>query len=489
MSSAVPAPPLWTAKDAATATAGQYTEDWLATGVSIDSRSLRPGDLFVALAGPKFDGHDFAAAALAAGAAAAVVSRVPQHLPSQAPQLIVTDTLAALKNLGAGARLRTSAVVLAVTGSFGKTSCKEMLRAGITSMGKVHASEGNLNNHCGVPLSLARMPRNTEFAVFELGMNHAGEITDLAQQVKPDVALITGIGPAHLEFFLSVDEISDAKAEIFSAMTPSGQAVINGDSEQTPRLTAAAQGFGLQRIWTFGTRPDADARLIACITDADGTSVEAIIAGNRLTYRLGLAGRHQAVNSVGVLMAIHAAGGDTTKAASALALVHPLKGRGKQLYLNSSDGGRFTLIDESYNANPAAMEAALSVLATSQPSSGGRRVAVLGDMVELGKQSDQLHASLAAPIGKAGVDKVYLCGSHMHKLWQQLPSDIRGQHVDSASEMAAIAPAAIQAGDIVLVKGSLGTRMSLVVEALTNQKSPLVDSGSPLTITQAGWKG
>lgn len=453
---------LWQAEEAAAATGGALLQGagWQAGGVSIDSRSLAPGDLFVALHGPNFDAHDLLEAAAAAGAAAAMVHRLPDNAPAGLPLLQVADTMLGLEALGRAARARSSARLVAVTGSVGKTSTKEMLAAVLAAQGKTHATAGNLNNHWGVPLSLARMPADAAFAVFELGMSAAGEISALSRQVAPDVALITTVAPAHLEFFASVAAIADAKAEIFDGLRPGGVAILPADNEHIARLEAAAGSRGVAAIRRFGSADAADWRLLSYAAEEAGGRIEAATPAGSLGYRLPLPGRHQALNSLAVLAAVDALGAEPTLAATALAGIGALKGRGARQELDLPQG-RIRLIDESYNASPAAMEAALAVLA-GQP---GRRIAVLGDMRELGAAAGDLHAALANA-ATAGADRVFTCGPAMRHLHLALPQDRRGEHAEDSAALAPLVLAAVQDGDTVMVKGSLGSRMAAVVQAL-----------------------
>ncbi len=457
--------PLWTSEVAAAATAGRATAPWQAFGVSIDSRTLVPGDLFVALVGPRFDGHDFVAAALAAGAAAAVVHRVPHDLPPGLPLLVVGDTFEALTDLGQVARMHSRARVVAVTGSVGKTGTKEALIHCLAAQGPTHGTLGSLNNHWGVPLTLARMPDDTAYGVFELGMNHAGEINALTRQVKPDVGVITTVAPVHLEFFPSVEAIAEAKAELFDGMTANGTAVLNRDNPHFARLVAAARTRGLSRIRSFGRHPDADARLTDASLHATSSAVTATVRGRRLQYGIGLPGEHWVVNSLAVLLAVDALGADVIAAAGALGDLTPIKGRGVRRRLTVG-GGAVVLIDESYNASPVATEAALQVLARNQPGPGGRRIAVLGDMLELGREAVEFHAALAEPIAAAAVDLVFTAGPLTAALDAALPAARRGGHAADAAALAPIVTAAVRPGDVVLVKGSAGSRMAVVVAAL-----------------------
>lgn len=471
-------PVLWTAAEVAAATGGRTAGSWSATGVSIDSRTAVPGDIFVALQGPNFDGHAFVASALEKGAAAALVSAVPPGVAADAPLLVVEDTMVALADLGRVARLRTVARTIAVTGSVGKTGTKEALRHVLSQQGRTFATAGSLNNHWGVPLSLARLPADAQYAVFELGMNHAGELGPLSRQTKPDVALITTVEAAHLEFFASVEAIADAKAEIFEGMTPNGVAVLNRDNPHYGRLLAAARTTGLSRILGFGMHDDADARLVDFSLHATCSAVTAVIKGERIQYCLSLPGRHWVMNSLAVLLAARAAGADLATAARALSSLQPVKGRGVRTRIHLAQGA-FTLVDESYNASPAAMTAAFEVLGKLDPGAGGRRIAVLGDMRELGARADQLHAGLAEPLRKAGVDTVHCCGAHMRALHERLPAALRGRWTETSADLASLVAGEVKGGDVVLVKGSAGSKMGLVVEALIALDQRRDDDAAP----------
>ncbi|MDZ5647451.1 UDP-N-acetylmuramoylalanyl-D-glutamyl-2,6-diaminopimelate--D-alanyl-D-alanine ligase [Nitrospirillum sp. BR 11828] len=468
---------LWTAADAAAAANGRALgADWAATGVSINTRTLNPGDLFVALKGPNFDGHAFVAVALQRGAAACLVSRVPEGLPADAPLLLVDDTQAALEDLARVARLNATAKIIAVTGSVGKTSAKEFLRTALGALGPTFATEGNLNNHLGVPLSLACLPADARYGVFEMGMNHAGEIGPLSRMARPDIAIITTVEAVHLEFFASIEGIADAKAEIFEGMSRQGTAILNRDNPQYARLLAAARTQGVGQVLSFGATAGADARLIDLDLGPTGSDVTAEIQGEVIRYTLAVPGRHQALNSLAVLLAVAAAGGDVTVAAQALATLPPVKGRGVRqtvpLPTTPHGGGSLTLIDESYNASPVSVAASAAVLGQAQPGPGGRRIAVLGDMLELGADAPALHAGLAEPLVAADVQLVFTCGPLMRHLFNRLPADRRGAHADSSVELAPLVGAAVRAGDIVMVKGSAGSRMALVVDALKALDTP-----------------
>jgi UDP-N-acetylmuramoyl-tripeptide--D-alanyl-D-alanine ligase len=399
--------PLWTAENAVRATGGCGPVNWAASGVSIDTRSLDPGDLFVALHGPNHDGHDFVAAAFERGAAAALIDREIAGAPPAGPLLRVDDTLAGLAALGAFARRRVRARVVGVTGSVGKTGTKEALRLALGACGSTFASAGGLNNHWGVPLSLARVPAEVDFAVFEIGMNHPGEIAALTRLVRPHIAVITTIAPAHLGFFRSLEEIADAKAEIFLGLEPDSTAVLNRDSPYYPRLADAAKAAGAAQILGFGADCQAEIRLVDYVSEPGGSTVQAMVAGRGLRFRLNVPGRHWVMNALAVLGATFAAGCDLERAAAALADVTALPGRGRHHELPWR-AGTLTLIDESYNASPASMLAALAVLGAIAPQAGGRRIAVLGDMLELGDNAEHFHRELAAPLAAAKVDRVSL---------------------------------------------------------------------------------
>ncbi|MCB9948935.1 MAG: UDP-N-acetylmuramoylalanyl-D-glutamyl-2,6-diaminopimelate--D-alanyl-D-alanine ligase [Rhodospirillaceae bacterium] len=463
------APVLWTTQDAVAATDGRAVGQWRATGVAIDSRTVAPGDLFVAIRGPNFDAHDFVAEALARGAVAALVHRPPPGVAADAPLLTVDDTLEGLTALGRFARLRSRARVAAVTGSVGKTSTKEALRLALAAEAKTYASAGNLNNHWGVPLSLARLPPACVFAVFELGMNHAGEIAPLSRLVKPEVAIITGVEAVHLENFPSVDAIADAKAEIFAGMSPAGAAVLNRDNRYFPHLVAHARTQGLSRIWSFGEHPQCDARLDECALFATGSVGRAVIRGEPIDFTLSVPGKHWVLNGLAVLLAVKALGGDMATAARALNQFAPMKGRGaaRRVVLDRAGArGAFVLIDESYNASPTSVTAALAVLGQTAPQGQGRRIAVLGDMLELGPEAVDLHRSLATAIRANGVEAVYACGPLMTALMDDLPPALRGAHAPDSAALADIVADAVRPGDVVLVKGSLGSRMATVIAAL-----------------------
>lgn len=465
--------PLWTAAEAATATGGCATGDWACSGVSIDTRTLQPGDLFVALKAAR-DGHDFVAQALEAGAAAALVSHVPEGVAEDAPLLIVDEVLPALENLGKAARARTNARVVAVTGSVGKTSTKEMLRTVLSSFGLTHAAEASYNNHWGVPLTLARMPADTEFAVIEIGMNHPGEIAPLSAMARPHVTLITTVAAAHLEAFDNIDGIAREKASILDGLVPGGAAVLNADIDTAAILQAKAKETGAQ-IFGFGAHPEAICHLIGVELSAEATEAEARLAGTECVFDIAAVGRHFAMNGLAVLGVTQVLKLDRAQAIEALGRWSPVTGRGarQKLLLDPKDEtSSFEMIDDSYNANPASMAASLDVLAATQGDDGGpngaavRQVAILGDMKELGPTGPALHAGFATSPAMAHIDRVHCVGPLMRHLWEALPEAKRGLCSDSATDMAAEIPGEIAAGDVVLIKGSLSTGLGRVVDVI-----------------------
>ena len=436
------------------------------TGLSIDSRTIAAGEAYFAIKGDVHDGHDFVMVALKAGAALAVVETAQRgKFVSDAPLLVVDDVLAALVDLARAARARLNAQVIAVTGSVGKTSTKEALRRVLGGQGETHASTASFNNHWGVPLSVARCPASARFAIFEIGMNHAGEIEPLVKMVRPQVAVITTVEPVHLEFFAGIEAIADAKAEIFEGVEAGGAVVLNRDNSQFARLERRAKELGIGRIVSFGTEQKSDARLIDVSLHAACSAVHANILGHDVTYKLGMPGRHMAMNSLAVLAAASLAGADLALAALSLSQIEPAAGRGVRRTLEVASG-EATLIDESYNANPASMAAALSVLGSAAVGPHGRRIAVLGDMLELGPTSAELHRGLNEAIKANHIDLVYCCGPLMRNLWDALSTGKKGGYADSAANLEAPAVAAIRAGDAIMVKGSLGSKMKTIVNAL-----------------------
>lgn len=477
---------LWTAEEVLAATGAKGPGGWCATGVSIDTRTLRAGDLFVALKDQR-DGHDFVAAALEKGAAAALVSRIPEGVAAGAPLVLVPDVLVALEALGRAARARTRARVIGVTGSVGKTSTKEMLRAVLGGQGAVHAAEASYNNHWGVPLTLARLPADADFAVIEIGMNHPGEIAPLARLADLDLALITTIAPAHLEAFESVEGIAHEKAAILDGLRKGGAAILPFGIPTAAIPLAKAARLGCPTL-TFGAGEGADFRLKATRLTEGATIVEASQAGRDILFRIASPGRHFAMNGLAVMAAAHALGLDPAIAAADLGRWAPPPGRGQleHVVIDPVEETGFDLIDDAFNANPASMAAALDVLIAAEPRHGtgwlgrGRRIAVLGDMLELGPAEADLHRAIADHPGLAAVDLVHCAGPRMRALHAALPARQRGQWVAEAATLAAGARGLIDAGDVVLVKGSKGSKVSLVVEALKKlgRVQPAGDEGT-----------
>jgi UDP-N-acetylmuramoyl-tripeptide--D-alanyl-D-alanine ligase len=441
------------------------------SGISIDSRTIAPGEAFFAIAGDNRDGHAFVPAALAAGAGLAIVAAERRaEFAADARLLLVPDVLAALYELARAARARSQAKFIGVTGSVGKTSTKEALRVALGADGETHASAASYNNHWGVPLSLARCPQSARYVVLEIGMNHAGEITPLTRLARPHVAIVTTVEPVHLEFFASVEAIADAKAEIFLGLEPGGAAVINHDNPQYARLRRRARAAQVDRIVSFGERPRSDARLLKLSLHPDCSTVTARILGHDIAYKLGVPGRHMVLNSLAVLAAASLAGADLALAALALAQLAPAPGRGARITLTTSDGDAL-LIDESYNANPASMRAALALLGQAEIGPRGRRIAVLGDMLELGTRGADLHRGLLEPALDQGIDLVFCSGPLMRALWEALPSERAGGYAETSALLEPQVLAAIRPGDAIMVKGSLGSRMGLIVQALKRRFS------------------
>ncbi|MCX7311729.1 MAG: UDP-N-acetylmuramoylalanyl-D-glutamyl-2,6-diaminopimelate--D-alanyl-D-alanine ligase [Alphaproteobacteria bacterium] len=464
---------LWTA-DAMAAAMGAERQGPLpqsVPGLSIDTRIIQPGEAFFALEDVR-DGHDFVEAALKAGGGLAVVAAGKRGMfPKDAPLLVVSNVLEALTALAREARARSNAKFIGVTGSVGKTGTKEALRLALSSDGETHASAASYNNHWGVPLSLARCPASARYAVLEMGMNHAGEIAPLTKLVRPHVAIITTVEPVHLEFFDSVEGIAYAKAGIFQGIEPGGAAVINRDNPHFARLQKQAKKADVARIVSFGENAKADARLMKFALQPESSTVQARILGADVTYKLGAPGRHVVWNSLAVLTAATLAGADLALAALALSnLQPPSGGRGERIALELP-GGTATLIDESYNANPASMRAALALLGQAPVGPRGRRIAVLGEMLELGPQGAALHRGLAEPIVENLVDLVFCAGELYRELWEALPSERRGGYALTSAALEAEVLGALQAGDAVMIKGSLGSKMGPIVKALSRQFS------------------
>jgi len=468
---------LWTLDEIRDATGGRLegagdivacAPDQGVTGISIDSRAIAPGHAYFAITGDRLDGHDFVGAALEAGAALAVISeaRAPDFSGGSGLRLVVPDVLGALEDLGRAARARMGGKVIAITGSVGKTGTKEALRLALTPSGRVHAADKSFNNHWGVPLTLARMPRDTEFGIFEIGMNHPGEIRPLVKMVRPHIAVITIVAPVHLEFFPSVVEIARAKAEIFEGVEPGGVVLLNADNPHFGLLRdLAAARPEIAEIASFGCADFADIRLLDAVVEAGHSTVTASLFGTEVTYRVGAPGQHQVANSLAVIGAAQRAGGDVKAACAALAELTAPIGRGARRAL-VVDGGKAVLIDESYNANPASMRAALDLLGQTVPNGKGRRIAVLGDMLELGEAGAGLHGDLAEPIAANCVDRVFCCGPLMGALWDRLPQDRKAGYAPKSEELVGDVVAGLRGGDVVMVKGSLGSRMGPLVDAL-----------------------
>jgi UDP-N-acetylmuramoyl-tripeptide--D-alanyl-D-alanine ligase len=455
---------LWTAGEVQRVTGGRLVngEAWSATGVSIDTRTLEPGDLFVALKDVR-DGHDFLAQAYVSGAAAALISDAAKA-EGLGAAIVVTDVLEALRKLGEAARERCAARRVAVTGSVGKTSTKEAIAVCLSASGPTHRSVKSYNNHWGVPLTLARMPIESGFSVFEIGMNHRGEILPLTHLVRPHAALVTTIAPAHIENLGSLEAIADEKGDIYAGLEPGGAALIPNEAPHASRLVEAAERNGATLI-RFGREPACEARLLRFDMDETGSTAEAEILGRIIRYRVGVEGAHWALNSVAALATADVVGADLDAAAHALEHLRAFDGRGVATRIDAPFGA-FMLVDDSYNANPASMAAAFATLAARKPGQGGRRIAALGDMLELGPEERSYHAGLSRPLEEAGVDLVFAAGPRMAALMEALPPERRGGYAESADALIPIIAGSLRSGDIVLVKGSNGSKMSRVVAAL-----------------------
>jgi UDP-N-acetylmuramoyl-tripeptide--D-alanyl-D-alanine ligase len=434
------------------------------TGFSIDTRTLQPGDVFVALKAER-DGHDFVSDAFARGAPAAVVMDGYRRGSGDGALLRVDCPLSALEAVGGAARRRSEARIVAVTGSAGKTGTKEMLRLSLSEAGATHASEKSYNNHWGVPLTLARMPRETRFGVLEIGMNHAGEITPLTSMARPHVAIVTTVEPVHLQYFPSVEAIAEAKAEILSGLEPEGTAVLPFDNPHFALLADRARAVGA-KVVSFGMAEAADVRCLQAKLDAKGSSAIAGVGSQRLPYRIGAPGEHYVRNSLAVLAALQALGADAMRCLPALARIAAPAGRGARAVLEAPGGGRILLIDESYNANPASVRAALAAVATVPREEFPRRVAVLGDMLELGEASADLHRGLSDAVEAAGIDLLLACGPMMQRLHDRLTPRQRGAWAANAAELEPALMETVRAGDAVMIKGSLASRMAPLVAAL-----------------------
>lgn len=441
------------------------------SGISIDTRTLQPGDAFFAIKGDRFDGHDFATYAMKAGASLAVVSedKLVALGGFRLPLLVVRDVLQAMEKLAVAARERSHAQIIGVTGSAGKTTTKEMLRAVLAPSGKVHASDASFNNHWGVPLSLARMPMDARFGVFEIGMNHPGEIRKLVKLVRPDVALITLVAAAHIGSFKNVVEIAHAKAEIFEGVVKGGHVVINRDSSHFKLLGELAAAAGVKHIHSFGSKRGSEFLLLACETVENGSQCSVRLGEQDVEFRVGAPGQHMALNAVAALGVAKLAGADADVGAAALSRVKAEKGRGESHEVPFGKG-TLTVIDESYNANPASMDAALKVLGSIEPGRNGRRIAILGDMLELGESSEKLHKALKKPITEYNVDLVFLGGGEIKPLADQLEGKKFAGHFTDAEKLAKALARQLRAGDVVMVKASNGLRFSSIVTTLVSGK-------------------
>lgn len=461
--------PLWTGSELSRAVGGEVAGALpdAVTGISIDSRTVSEGEAFFAIKGDRFDGHDFVAGAFDDGAALAVVSR---RVEAAGGLLVTDDVLRGLERLGVASRTRTQARIAAVTGSVGKTGTKEMLRAMLSPQGATHAPVGSFNNHWGVPLTLARMAADTDYGVFEIGMNHSGEIRPLVGMVRPHVAMITTVEPVHIEYFSSEEEIARAKGEILEGIERGGTAVLNRDNRWFDLLASLARERHID-VLSFGEHEDADARITRLVSDGEGSSAMAEIGGEAVAFRVGAPGRHLVLNALGALACVKALGGDLAAASHALGRFSAPKGRGERHTLHHASGD-FLLIDESYNANPASMRAAIEVLGLTQPQGRGRRMAVLGDMLELGPEAPARHAELADALGQAEADAVFLAGPMMEKLWEALPERMRGAHAETADALLPHLVDAVRPGDVICVKASLGTGLGAIVEALKGRFAP-----------------
>lgn len=466
--------PLWTFAELEATMGGRLfgSQPKAVYGISIDSRTTQPGDLFFAIKGDNFDGHDFVTKSFRQGASLAIVGedKLPALGRTAGPFLVVADVLEALQKLGMAARARSEARIVAVTGSVGKTSTKELLATGLSAEGRVHASIKSFNNHWGVPLSLARMPLDAQFGVFEIGMNHAGEIEPLVKMVRPHVAIITTIAPVHLEFFDSVDGIAAAKAEIFAGLESGGTAILNSDNSYFEFLKSEAEKAWAGRVISFGSGSAAEARLTDFVLSDAGSIVAANISGHELTFAMPTSGRYLAENTMAVLATADALGANTDLVADALSGFQLMSGRGARETL-ALQAGSYTLIDESYNANPASMAASIGML--GELRTNGRKIVVLGDMLELGSDAPQLHADLASAINGTNIDRVLLCGPQMKALWELLPEERKVTYAATSRDLMAPLLAEIASSDVVMVKGSLGMAMSTLVETLKHIHAPI----------------
>ncbi|MBL8686337.1 MAG: UDP-N-acetylmuramoyl-tripeptide--D-alanyl-D-alanine ligase [Alphaproteobacteria bacterium] len=456
---------LWSAADILKATHGQSESvNWSVNGLSIDSRTLKKGDLFIALEGPEQDGHCFIEQAVLAGAAGVLVHQ--SHIKSSVPVIKVHDTQKALIELGQAGRIRSKARIVGITGSVGKTSTKEMLRLVLSARGNTHASEASFNNHWGVPFSLAKLPIKADFGIFEMGMNHPGEIDNLTRQVRPDIALITAIAPAHLAFFKDIHGITDAKAEIFHGLTRDSSAILPFDSPEYQRLLDHAKRNNVKQIISFGQSKDADIKLLNVISEKETQRITAQYYSLHIKYQLPVIGHHWAVNSLAVVATALQLGVDLKLITAALEAFYPPSGRGQKQALTISNNREILLIDDSYNANPASVQAALNVLGQTNFKATNRRIAVLGDMLELGSEAAKLHMELSQAVIQNKIDLVFTCGSFMQHLFKNLPKKIQGTHFANSALLADKIESVLDDGDIIMIKGSLGSQMKLIINKL-----------------------
>lgn len=438
------------------------------TGISIDTRTLKKGDAYFAIKGDVHDGHKFVSAAMSAGAGIAIVAEEKLvalgHITG--PIIVVRDVLNAMRKLGEAARARTKAQIIAVTGSVGKTTTKEMLRTALSASGTVHASVASFNNHWGVPLTLARMPQDTRFGIFEIGMNHPDEIRPLVKMVRPHIAIINNVAAAHLGAFKNLDEIAKAKAEIFEGVVEGGYVLLNKDDSRTSVLSKLADKAGIEHLRTFGEKRGSDFWMKSADNQAECTLFVARIGGKEMQVRLNAAGKHLAKNALAVLGVASLAGADMEKTIAAIASIEPEAGRGKRHYLKNKYGN-FILIDESYNANPASMKAALEVLGSAKPGARGKRIAVLGDMLELGETSEKLHRELAVIIEDLKIDKVYTVGKLINVLGEEIGNKKHVGHYATWEKAKTALVKNLRSGDVVMLKASNGLGFAKLVSALS----------------------
>ncbi|PCH81121.1 MAG: UDP-N-acetylmuramoylalanyl-D-glutamyl-2, 6-diaminopimelate--D-alanyl-D-alanine ligase [Hyphomicrobiales bacterium] len=462
---------LWLVSDLLEITGGKLSGNHASQifGFSIDSRTLQSGDCYFAIRGDRLDGHHFVENAFQNGASLAIVEeswKSSSVLDLDCNVLSVPDVVHAMENIGIAARNRVpDNGVVAVTGSVGKTTTKDMLNMALSACGPTHASVSSFNNHWGVPLTLARMARDTEFGVFEIGMNHPGEIAPLVKMVRPSIVIITGVEAVHIEYFEDTEQIAEAKSEIFTGVVHSGTAILNRDNSWYSYLFSKATNAGIDRIISFGSHSDADVRLLDVRIVDDRTDVVARVFGKNISYSIGAPGYHFAQNSLAVLAVCHVLNVDLVRAVSAFPELRARRGRGARELLKL-DGGTAVLIDESYNANPVSMRAALATLALLKNSLNGRKIIVLGDMLELGQQAKEQHEDLIEAIETADVDRVYLCGPMMEHLWHNIPQNLRGSYSNNSAGLVDVIAETLLAEDVIMIKGSLGSNMKPIVDRL-----------------------